>query len=328
MIITELIIVFFTTFILTWVIKKWAIKKNIIDIPNQRSSHTIPTPRGGGLAFFTVWIIIICYLFIDNLISSKLFISLLLVLPIGIISIIDDIISLPATTRLIVQTVCALLVVYNLGGLHPLNLGIIKLNGNNILNIIVVISVIWFINLYNFLDGIDAYASLEAISIALGMFILTEDFLYLFLIASVAGFLFWNWPKAKIFMGDVGSTMLGFTLIVLGIYSNNHHSINIIYWLTLSSLFWFDASVTLIRRKLNHENISKPHKKHAYQRITQAKYSHQRTAILSILINLFFILIVFINSMYIPNIPLLSLILALTINTIIYLFVEKKCKFQ
>ncbi len=328
MITTTLILAFITSFILTWIIKNWAIKRNIIDIPNHRSSHSIPTPRGGGLSFFIVWIVSISILYFFNILTLKLLVALLLVVPIGIVSIIDDIISLPPVTRLIIQALCAVIVVFYLGGLQNIDLGFIKINSSFLLNIFLIIGVIWFINLYNFLDGIDAYASIEAISIALGMFLLTKEPLYLLLISTVAGFLYWNWPKAKIFMGDVGSTMLGFTLIVLSIYSNNHQSANIIYWLTLSSLFWFDASITIIRRKLNRENISQPHKKHAYQRITQAGYSHKKTAVFSIIINLTFILIVFINSKYLPEIPILSLIIAIIINTLLYMLVEKRFKFQ
>ena len=95
-------------------------------------------------------------------------------------------------------------------------------------------------------------------------------------------------------MGDVGSTQLGFILVILGIYFHNKTDFNIIYWMMLSSLFWFDASFTLFRRWINREKLSQAHKKHAYQRIVQAGYSHTKTVYFSIVINAVILLIVFI----------------------------------
>ncbi len=95
-------------------------------------------------------------------------------------------------------------------------------------------------------------------------------------------------------MGDVGSTQLGFILVILGIYFHNKTDFNIIYWMMLSSLFWFDASFTLFRRWINREKLSQAHKKHAYQRIVQAGFSHAKTVYFSIAINGIILLLVFI----------------------------------
>ncbi len=311
------------SFMITFLIRKVALKHNIIDIPNKRSSHTIPTPRGGGISFFIVWMLSINLLFFLKVIPSNLYFALICVIPIGIISLIDEVISLTHKIRLIVQLLSSILAIYFLGGIGKIDFGIFSFTENIIINICLVFFVVWFINLYNFLDGIDAYASLEAIFISIGLILLSRDNILLILIASILGFLYWNWPKAKIFMGDVGSTVLGFTLIIIGVYYNNVNNVNILYWLTLSSLFWFDATITLIRRKLNHENISQPHKKHAYQRITQAGISHLKTGLISVVINIFLIVIVLANKAFMPMAPYLSLITAFFINFLLYRIIEK-----
>lgn len=113
----------------------------------------------------------------------------------------------------------------------------------------------------------------------------TGSALGILLAVSVGGFLIWNWPKAKIFMGDVGSTLLGFIAAVLAIYYQNTLQLSLVAMLILTAVFWFDATVTLIRRILNKEKLSEAHRKHAYQRIVQAGWSHQKTTLWSLGIN-------------------------------------------
>jgi Fuc2NAc and GlcNAc transferase len=112
----------------------------------------------------------------------------------------------------------------------------------------------------------------------------------LLLIACISGFLYWNWPKARIFMGDVGSTQLGFILVVLGIYFHNTYKFSILNWIMLSSPFWFDATLTLYRRWRNGEKLEEAHRKHAYQRIVKYGFSHLKVNIYLILINVFMII--------------------------------------
>jgi Fuc2NAc and GlcNAc transferase len=96
-------------------------------------------------------------------------------------------------------------------------------------------------------------------------------------------------------MGDIGSTQLGFILVVFGIYFHNTTDFSIIHWLLLSSLFWFDATLTLLRRIRNREKLSEAHKKHVYQRAVQSGYSHLQTIIFSVLLNLVIIGLVLIS---------------------------------
>ncbi|MDP4275203.1 MAG: glycosyl transferase, partial [Bacteroidota bacterium] len=148
------------------------------------------------------------------------------------------------------------------------------------------VAIVWCINLFNFLDGIDGYISTEVIFIGGAVFLLSGDQTSLLLASATLGFLFWNWQKARIFMGDVGSTLLGFTIAVFAIYHQNHFLLSIPVWLILTSVFWFDATVTLLRRIRNKEQLSVAHRKHAYQRIVQAGFSHQKTVLWALGLNL------------------------------------------
>jgi len=296
---------------LTYFVRQLALKKNIIDKPNERSSHTIPTPRGGGLAIVIVWFLGLGYLFWKGQVEKDLFLALLSGLVLAIVSALDDVVDLTPKIRMLAQAISAAVALYFLGGFHLIP------NFYNpyvfwFLNFVIFIGVIWFINLYNFLDGIDAYASQESILVAVGLLLLTGNILPSILIAAVAGFLVWNWPKAKIFMGDVGSTQLGFILVVLGIYFHNTQEVNISSWLILTSLFWFDATYTLYSRWRNKEPLSKAHRKHGYQRLTRAGWFHLKVDIYAITINLILIGIVIVNHYFVQQ-HVLALLLSISL---------------
>jgi len=288
-----LLIIFLFSFILTFLIYKLALKKSIFDNPNERSSHTIPTPRGGGLAIVITFYLGISYLFLSGKVDNRLYYALLSGIPLLVISIFDDIINLSPKIRFFTQFISGTLALYFLGGLQMVDIGFIQIKCIWILSIISIFGMIWFINLYNFIDGIDGYASMEAIFVGGSLYCLTKNEIALLVAITTLGFLPWNWQRARIFMGDVGSTLLGFILIVLGIYFQNKGEFSLINWLILTSLFWFDATSTLYRRWRNKEKLSVAHRKHAYQRIVQAGSSHQKTVIYAIFINLFLLISVF-----------------------------------
>ena len=282
-----LLVLFLLSFVLTWLVKSFALRNKVLDIPNERSSHENPTPRGGGLAIVISWFAGISLLFSFNLLETKLFYALISGVLLAIVSLIDDLKGLSPVIRLSVQTVTAFMSLYFLGGLDAVQIAGFKVNSFFLLYPVAIIGIVWFINLFNFLDGIDGYASLETITVAAVLMIFTGNIVNLILIAAVAGFLFWNWPKAKIFMGDIGSTQLGFILVTLGIYFHNESGFSIIQWLMITSLFWFDATLTLFRRWRNKEKLSIAHKKHVYQRAVQAGLSHKQTILLSLSLNMF-----------------------------------------
>jgi len=314
------------SFSLTWIIRSWALKHKIIDIPNIRSSHSKPTPRGGGLAIVITWYLGISVLYFNDLIPTQLFYALISGAILAFISLIDDIVSIKPLIRLTAQFITAGLALFFLDGLNEIQIYKWSVSSAWILVPFALLAITWFINLYNFLDGIDAYASIETISISLILFAFTSISVTLIISACTLGFLIWNWPRAKIFMGDVGSTQLGFILIVFGIYFNNEGKFNFLYWLIFTSPFWFDATLTLYRRWRNKEKLSQAHKKHAYQRLVQAGFSHLQVDLILIALNILLFLVIL--AIYYYNyllIPLFAFILVL-----LYLFIrliDKKVPF-
>ncbi|MFC2152098.1 glycosyltransferase family 4 protein [Bacteroidota bacterium] len=315
------------SFILTYLIRIFALKYKVVDIPNERSSHISTTPRGGGLAIVITWYIGISILFFFKMIESNLYYALLSGSIIAVVSFVDDLVKVKPVIRLFIHFITVIIAFKFLGELRPLIMPNIEINYYFIIYPLAIIGMVWFINLFNFMDGLDGFASTEAIILALVMFAYSGNIVNLLLIASIAGFLFWNWPKAKIFLGDVGSTQLGFILVVLGIYFHNTFKFSILNWIMLSSPFWFDATYTLFRRWRNKEKLSQAHKKHVYQRIVQAGFSHQKVIYSLIIINsIVLIFILLYREFKFLQIPLF--ILSLIFFFIITEIVDKKVPFK
>ncbi|MCT7587578.1 MraY family glycosyltransferase [Aliarcobacter butzleri] len=293
------IILLLISFLLTYFIKNYMIKKSFVASVNERSSHTVPTPHGGGIAIAITWFIGLFYLYFIGQIENNLFYALLFGAVISIVSFFDDIYELSPKLRLIIQAIVAIEGLYFLGGFETLTFGIFDIQNSIFTNIFAFFMIIWFINLYNFLDGINGYAGSEAVFLSLAGFILFGGNHFLVLAVAVLGFLYWNWNKAKIFMGDVGSTLLGYNVAIFTIYYANQEPTNFWIWIILFSIYWFDATLTLIRRKLNKERLSLAHKKHAYQRLTQVGWSHYKVTNYSIGLNiLLFAIVYFISNIF------------------------------
>jgi len=271
----------FASFVATRLLLSVLIHYSIFDKPNERSSHTKPIPRGGGLAVILVslgaWGFSLSEIFIVHLI---LFIT---TLSLGIISWIDDIRNLPASVRLISQFLAV--------GLVFLLMPTSSLYFHGFLpywldTFIAVFVWVWFINLFNFMDGIDGISAIEASSIGLGIFILmtlgaiglTHGLLGLVIGASSIGFIWWNWQPARVFLGDVGSVPLGFLLgwLLLQILSTPHWPIAVI----LPLYYIADASITLGRRIWRSERVWRAHREHFYQQATARGLSHARVSLL------------------------------------------------
>jgi len=291
---------------MTLLIRYIANKKELLDHPNERSSHTMPTPKGGGLAIMIAFYLGLTYLYFQAYIGPKLFFALLSALPVVIVSLLDDIYHLSARIRLGVQFGSAAAALYFIGGVDTISLGSFSLSGNW-LNLLALLGIVWMTNLYNFLDGIDGYAGSEALFAGAAAYLLFDNETAFLVAAASAGFLMLNWHKASIFMGDVGSAPLGFTFAILML--DDAGSPHFLGWLMLLSLFWFDATLTLLRRIKKREKLSQPHKKHAYQRLNQAGFAHDRVVLLAIGINL----LIFSALYFIPEKGYLYLFLALMV---------------
>ena len=317
------IILFLISFFLTYFIKNYMIRKSLVASVNERSSHTIPTPHGGGISLSITWFIGLVYLYYTNQIDSNLFYALVCGVIISLVSFFDDIYDLSPKLRISVQSSVAFLGLYFLDGFESLDLFVFSIDNQILTNIFAFFMIIWFINLYNFLDGINGYAGSEAIFLSIAGLILLGGNHFLVLSVATLGFLYWNWNKAKIFMGDVGSTLLGYNVAIFTIYYSNQEATNFWIWITLFGLFWFDATITLLRRKLNGEKLSQAHKKHAYQRLTQAGWSHYKVTNYSIGLNLvIFGIVYFISNIFV------AFLVTLTILFLVMKYVDSKKEFE
>ena len=292
-VLTLIVLVFLTSFLLVYVVRKLAIKFDVVDRPDSRRVHSAVTPRGGGLAIIIVWYVGITLLFFEGFIDKKLYQALMTGFVLAAISLVDDILGVKPIYRLIVQFVVVIAAFYLLGGIRkPVTFGIDVLSTPILTYPLAIIGMVWFINLYNFMDGADGIASIQAIIVALTLFWFTGSLELLVLAASVLGFLYWNWPKAKIFMGDVGSTQLGFILVILGLHYYNTLDFSIFNWMMLTSPFWFDATLTLYRRWRNGDKLTAHHNKFVFKRFVLAGYSHEQLDVALILINAFIIILI------------------------------------
>ncbi|MDD2450255.1 MAG: glycosyltransferase family 4 protein, partial [Sulfurimonas sp.] len=290
---------------------------------NERSSHTVATPHGGGIAVALTWFIGLIYLYFTNQIEPNLFYALLCGVVIAVVGLVDDIVELKPKTRMIIFTLVSFVGLYIIGGFNTLTFGIFDISNPIITSIFAMLLILWYINLTNFIDGIDSYLAMKFIFLSLAGFILFGGAHFVVLGVSILGFLYWNWHKAKIFMGDVGSTLLGYTIAIITIYYANQEPSNFWVWITLYALFWFDATLTLVRRKLNGEMLSQAHKKHAYQRLTQSGWSHSRVTLYAFALNIIIFSLVY----FISNIAI-SFVLSLALLYAAMKFVDKKKSFK
>lgn len=284
-----LISAFIFSYLLTFLIRRWAISRRLLDKPNTRSSHTKVTPLGGGIAVVTCWYIVITILYFFNpeIMPKKLLLALLPGLLLVYIGMRDDERQVSPWARLLIQIVVAGTSMFFLGGLSQIDFGLFVWHSPILVNIIAFIAFLWFINLFNFYDGIDGNLGTESAAISLMSVILIPSALnpLVFFTACVGGFLVWNWQKAKIFMGDAGSTFLGFNFAVFGIYFQNEYRISIILWLLICGVAFFDTTYTLVRRIIYKENILLPHKNQLFHRLVLSGFSHQQVVFIQQCLN-------------------------------------------
>jgi Fuc2NAc and GlcNAc transferase len=279
--------------LLTSAVRRYALRRALLDIPNERSSHTVPTPRGGGLAIAAALALGLAALGVSGIVQLNVMWALLgggaMVAGIGWI---DDHRHVAPRWRVSVHALAALWALYCLGGLTKITVGADAWHLGWVGSVLAVIGIVWLINLYNFMDGIDGLAGLEAVTAGLsGAALLWWAGLSglglaaALVAASSAGFLWWNWPPAKIFMGDVGSGLLGYCFAVLALASEKSGLVPASLWMVLLAVFVLDATFTLISRVAAGERWYTAHRSHAYQRIVQLGYSHRRVAAAAGLIN-------------------------------------------
>lgn len=269
--------------------RQWILRKKIVDVPNERSSHTKPVARGGGLII--VFVCLSFYTIYGFLVSGEFsFAYLIGAAFIAFVSWIDDLKSISFAARFAVHTSAAGLVIWALGSFTTIYLpfaGEIRLGYFGIL--LTYVWIVWLTNAYNFMDGIDGIAALQAVIAGICWFYigsvyeLDQTSIYgIVIAASCFGFLLHNWQPAKIFMGDVGSAFLGFTFAVLPLLALRENSLSkalsdsylpligiVVVW-----VFLFDTVFTLLIRIIRFEKIWEAHRRHIYQKLVISGLSH------------------------------------------------------
>ncbi len=254
-------------------------QRSILDHPNERSSHERPTPRGGGLAVVPI-ILVAWALHAGVPVTGERAVVIFGAAALALLSWVDDLRSLPASIRLIGQTAVVAAALYLLDGLGPVFQGLLPPLMDKI---VAAAAWIWFINLFNFMDGIDGISGVEAISVGGGLAALAlmspeaapAPWYGLAVAAAMFGFLIWNWHPARIFLGDVGSVPIGFLLGFLLLTAAASG-----YWapaLILPLYYLADATITLVRRGLRGEKVWRAHREHFYQKSVQRGRSHAVT---------------------------------------------------
>lgn len=298
MLLTLLLITILISFAFTLFLEKLFLKYSIfIDEPNARSSHKKPVPTSGGLAILFSYLTFIYLLSIFITIDFDIFLILTIaIFPIITICLIDDFKKVNILLRLFTQFFTASFIIYYFQVSNDIFFDADSYTRQSAL-LIIILSVIlsmWLMNLYNFMDGIDGYASLECIFISLAASLLAynnnpNSFIYMYLAglgAANLGFLIRNWYPAKIFMGDTGSVSLGCIIAFYIFFSASESILSIYTWLILLSIFIADASYTLLVRVVTKRNIGHPHLTHAFHIITIKKNSHLFTIKWMIIINM------------------------------------------
>lgn len=280
--------------VLVWLMlfpfRQWLCQRRVIDIPNERSSHSYPIPRGGGLAIVVVIFggLLLFALFSPAVSWQALVPYLTGAILVAGVSWLDDVGSVRNHVRLAAHAVGASLVISLMGCWASVRVPVLGQIDLGWLGL--PITFLWMVgltNAYNFMDGIDGIAAGQAVVAGLTWAILGRisgnalaPALGLLLAASSLGFLFHNWPPARIFMGDVGSAFLGFTFGVLPVIAARTDSRLALAGVLAVWPFVFDTTFTLVRRLCNGENVFGAHRSHLYQRLVIAGAS-QRTVTLS-----------------------------------------------
>jgi UDP-N-acetylmuramyl pentapeptide phosphotransferase/UDP-N-acetylglucosamine-1-phosphate transferase len=252
----------------TWLAREYAIRRELIDHPGERRSHDVPTPRGGGISIVIALLVAACVLGWRNpqqiILIAGFAIGLVLVAGVGMI---DDHKPLSPWLRLGVQALAAAM----------LALAVAGTSGDLVASLITFVAVMVLTNVWNFMDGINGIATTQAALVAGGLVLVVGGiwtWVALALVAACLGFLPFNFPKARIFLGDVGSSALGFAIAtLLAVVLLDGRVFAPLLLLPLSA-FLVDSGLTLLRRIAKRERWWTPHAQHAYQRWAGISGSH------------------------------------------------------
>jgi Fuc2NAc and GlcNAc transferase len=307
------------SWILTGAMRRYALRSDLLDVPNERSLHRTPIPRGGGAAVALVTLGGLA----AGALLSKIPAEVAWALGVGgalvaMVGWLDDRRGVSARVRATVHAAAACWAAYWIWG---------ELSPGAVAG---VVCIMWAINLYNFMDGIDGLAGAEASSVGIiaGVLFLMAGrsdlaAVALLVAAAATGFLGWNWPPARIFMGDVGSGFLGFTFGALSLIASRSGALPLALCLMLAGVFAFDATLSLLRRMARGERWHQPHRSHAYQRLVQAGSTHAEVSGGVVLVNLGLGVLAWLAQS--GRLPVAIAVLAgIVVLTVLYLAIERR----
>ncbi len=294
------VLLVFTLFVfsllMTGVVRARALSLQLIAVPTRRGLHETPTPVGGGMAIVISYCVGLVFCTIRETLSGSELAVLLMPIPVAVSGLLDDRFDVDYRIRLAVQGICGGGALLLIGQLPALLVGPWEWDGYFLSLLLLPAIMIWLTNLYNFMDGIDGIAGSESAFVSLSAAIILFNandtglaVLCLCIFAGSCGFLVWNWPKARIFMGDVGSGFLGLAFGVLAVLSHAHGSMSLWSWGLLLAVFVVDATVTLVRRVISGQKWSQAHRQHAYQHLA-VRFGHRTVTVGVTIINAFFLL--------------------------------------
>jgi len=340
------IIAFTLTYIIIFPVRKWAIRKNILDIPDERSSHIIPTPTGGGVVIFTVTAVIVTVLWSTKIVYPRWWLvwppTTFLFFSVGVLSIVaigwlDDLKSLSIKLRFSIQCLAALLAIKAFGYWHE---AYIPLFGQVSFGWVgLPLTFLWIVgltNAYNFMDGINGMAGGQGVLAGLGWALIfglmgmpVLVVLATLLASTCLAFLIHNWSPARIFMGDAGSSFLGYMFAILPVIGPQ---ISTEEWTLYSDapffmvgilLVWpfcFDTAFTFLRRLYRRENVLMAHRSHLYQRLVISGYRHETVTLIYMVLSLICLL----SAVYMvkkkPGIDLITVVALLGTFIILWTF--------
>jgi len=299
------LLIFLISYSLVFGIRNFALRFGLQDVPNDRSSHHTPMPRGGGLAVVLLVIVVTLIGALLKEIPYVLAACLGCGLPVALVGMIDDIRHLSAKSRIIVHLfsatgVASFICISAASRLNSVPITAILLGA------LIIFYLAWMTNLYNFMDGIDGIASTQGITVT--MITMTIAFqkgnfplglVALVLSSALLGFIIHNWHPARIFMGDVCSGFLGFTFGVLALWGALDNTIPFPTALILMGAFIVDATYTLLRRLLRGELVYQAHRLHSYQKL--ARIGHSRVCLALAALNILWLAPAAYSSMKFPE---------------------------
>jgi UDP-N-acetylmuramyl pentapeptide phosphotransferase/UDP-N-acetylglucosamine-1-phosphate transferase len=280
------LLTFLLSFLLVGLARRYFLRRQVLDHPNERSSHSVPIPKGAGWGLLLALLpAVVLAAWSERMggITGVWLQAYGLAMVLAAVSWWDDLHHLPPLFRLVVQLG---VVMVGLGLIYGDRAGqpILPFWSYQVELLMVGFGWLWFINLYNFMDGIDGVSGSQTLFLSVGMAVLMVAFgkmpdpSFLMMLpamaAAAAGFLCWNWPPAKIFLGDVGSVPLGF---LMAFFLLKTASLDKMLWLPMMILpayYLADASVTLLRRLARREKIWHPHREHFFQLAVRGGLSH------------------------------------------------------